>query len=266
MNNPGIWLVRPNSEALAALLQNYLGGTLYRPWLNNSSTQKDLFAAAYRLHRQWIMIAASGIAVRFLDGLAQDKHSDPAVVVLDEAGRFAVALLAGHEGGGNRLAYRVANAVGAVPVITTATEALKPLVVGIGCRRDVPMERIAAAVRLALGQRDITEIRELATIDLKADEPGLLAFCEHYQLPLRVLSSATVAARAWVTQPSDWVQKNVGLPGVCEPCALIASPRGRLIVPKTAVDGVAVAVVGDLIYHDGHEACPEHSRREHEEK
>lgn len=246
MNDPGIWLVRPDSEALAAALQNRLGGTLYRPWLNNSVTQKDQFAVAYRLHRQWIMIAACGIAVRFLDGLVQDKHSDPAVVVLDEAGRFAVALLAGHEGGGNRLAYRVANAVGAVPVITTATEALKPLVVGIGCRRNVSVERIAAAIRLALGRRDITEIREIATIDLKADEPGLLAFCELHQLPLRVLSSATVAARAWVTQPSDWVQQNVGLSGVCEPCALIASPRGRLIVPKTALDGVAVAVVEDF--------------------
>jgi cobalt-precorrin 5A hydrolase len=242
---PGIWLVRPESEALAARLQNQLGGTLYRPWLTNEIAQKDQFAAAYRLHEQWVMIAASGIAVRFLDGLAQDKHSDPAVVVLDEAGRFAVSLLAGHEGGANRLAYRVANAVGAVPVITTATEALKPLVVGIGCRTNVSAAQITAAVQQALGNRHIGEIREIATIDLKANEPGLLAFCEQFQLPLRVLAHETVAARAWVTQPSDWVQKNVGLAGVCEPCALIASPRGRLIVPKIALDGVAVAIAED---------------------
>ncbi|MFZ2169047.1 MAG: cobalamin biosynthesis protein CbiG, partial [Methylococcaceae bacterium] len=115
--DPGIWLVRPESEALATMLQDQFGGTLYRPWLSDSIAQKDQFAAAYRMHKQWIMIAASGIAVRFLEGLAQDKHSDPAVVVLDEAGRFAVSLLAGHEGGANRLAYRVANVIGAVPVI-----------------------------------------------------------------------------------------------------------------------------------------------------
>ena len=248
----GIWLVRPESEALATTLQYQLGGTLYRPWLNSAVSQRDQFAAAYRLHKQWIMIAAGGIAVRFLDGLAQDKHSDPAVVVLDEAGRFAVSLLAGHEGGANRLAYNVANAVGAVPVITTATEALKPLVVGIGCRKNISVEHIAAAIRLALGQRNINEIREVATIDLKAGESGLLEFCAQHQLPLRVLASSTVAARAWVTQPSDWVQQNVGLPGVCEPCALIASPRGRLIVPKTALNGVAVAVVEDFfIYQEG---------------
>jgi cobalt-precorrin 5A hydrolase len=243
--DPGIWQVRPESEALAAMLQNQLGGTLYRPWLTNAIAQKDQFAAAYRVHKQWIMIAASGIAVRFLEGLPLDKHNDPAVVVLDEAGRFAVSLLAGHEGGANRLAYRAANAVGAVPVITTATEALKPLVAGIGCRKNVSVARITAAVQQALGKRHIGEIREIATIDLKANEPGLLGFCEQYQLPLRVLAHETVAARAWVTQPSDWAQKNVELPGVCEPCALIASTRGTLIVPKMALNGVAVAVVED---------------------
>jgi cobalt-precorrin 5A hydrolase len=244
-SDPGIWLVRSESEALAHVLQTQLGGTLYRPWLNIALAQKDQFTTAYRLHKRWIMIAASGIAVRFLDGLAQDKHSDPSVVVLDEAGRFAVSLLAGHEGGANRLAYRVANAVGAVPIITTATEALKPLVVGIGCRKGVTAGQISAAVKQALGERRLNEVRELATIDLKANEPGLLEFCEQHGLPLRVLSSATVAARPWVTKASDWVQQNIGLPGVCEPCALIASPRGRLIVPRMALDGVAVAMVED---------------------
>lgn len=247
MTDCGIWLVRPESEALALALQERLGGVLYRPWLNTAVTQKQQFAAAYRQHSQWIMIAAGGIAVRFLDGLAQRKHSDPAVVVLDEAGRFAVSLLAGHEGGANRLAYRVANATGAVPVITTATEALKPLVVGIGCRKGVTAGQIAAAVKQALGARQLNEVREIATIDLKASEPGLVEFCRQHDLPLRVLASDTVAARPWVTKASDWVQQNVGLPGVCEPCALIAATRGRLIVPKIALDGVAVAIVEDIL-------------------
>ncbi len=245
MTDCGIWLVRPESEALALVLQEQLGGELYRPYLATVTTQKQQFAAAYRKHTQWIMIAASGIAARFLDGLAQDKYSDPAVVVLDEAGRFAVSLLAGHEGGANRLAYRVANAIGAVPVITTATEALKPLVVGIGCRKGVAAGQIAAAVRLALGERQLNEVREIATINLKANEPGLVEFCRQHDLPLRVLASETVAARPWVTKASYWAQQNVGLPGVCEPCALIASPRGKLIVPKMALNGVAVAVVED---------------------
>lgn len=241
----GIWLVRPEGEALAACLQARLGAVVHRPWLTPGVAQKAQFAAAYRNHAQWLLVGAGGIAVRFLDGLAQDKHSDPAVVVLDEAGRHAVSLLAGHEGGANALAYRVAAVVGAVPVVTTASEALKPLVLGIGCRRDVSAARIEAAVRHALGTRRIDEVREVATVDLKANEPGLLEFCAAFGLPLRVFARATLAARPWVSAPSEWVKQNVGLDGVCEPCALVASPRGRLLVPKTSLDGVAVAVVQD---------------------
>lgn len=244
----GIWLVRADGEALGAALHRRLGGEVYRPWLQPHAAQKSQFAAAYRRHAQWIMVAASGIAVRFLDGLATDKRTDPALVVVDDAGRFAVALLGGHEGGGNALAYRVANAVGAVPVVTTATEALKPLTVGIGCRKGVPAERIGAAVAQALeatGEYTIGDVRELATVDLKANEAGLLAFCDLHGLPLRVLARATLASRPWAGKPSAWVRRIVGLDGVCEPCALVASPRGELLVPKMKFDGVAVAVVLD---------------------
>lgn len=191
------------------------------------------------------MVAATGIAVRYLDGLPQNKHVDPAVVVLDEAGRFAIPLLSGHEGGANALAYEVAQLTGGIPAVTTATEARKPLTLGIGCRRGKSMEAIGRAVMAALSQRALTEVREVATIDLKADEAGLLAFCARHELPLRVIAQADVAARGWTAAPSAWVRKHVGVDGVCEPCALIASPRGRLIVPKTALDGVTVAVVED---------------------
>lgn len=240
----GIWLVRAQDEILAAALHAQLGGELYRPWFD-ATTPKAQFVAAYHRHAQWIMIAATGIAVRFLDGLVQDKHSDPALVVVDAAGRYAVALLAGHEGGANCLAYRIANAVGAVPVITTASEALKPLVIGIGCRKDVSAARIEVAVRKALGARRLDEVREIATVDIKAEEPGLREFCAQQGLPLRVFARAALAARPWVTQASDWVQQNLGLDGVCEPCALLACTRGSLLVPKLSFDGVAVAVVAD---------------------
>jgi cobalt-precorrin 5A hydrolase len=125
---------------------------------------------------------------------------------------------------------------------------LKPLVLGIGCRKNVPVEKIAAAVThaLALIGRTLSEVREVATIDLKAEEPGLLTFCAANELPLRVIAASDVAARGWVTAPSEWVQKNVGVDGVCEPCALIASPRGVLALPKTALEGVTVAIVEDI--------------------
>ncbi len=244
MDDLGIWLVREQADAVGQHLQARLGGSLFRAW-RNEVPQKEQFKLLFSQHSRWVLVMTTGIAARFIDGALRDKHTDPAVVVLDEAGRFAVSFLGGHEAGANDLAYRVANAVGAIPVVTTATEALKPLVVGIGSRRGVSAEQVDRAVRHALGQRDVSEVREVATIALKAEEPGLLEFCRRNAVPLRVFTIEQIAARAWVTQPSEWVKKNIGVDGVCEPCALIACERGKLVVPKTSVDGVAVAVVKD---------------------
>ncbi|EYB69001.1 cobalamin biosynthesis protein CbiG [Deinococcus phoenicis] len=239
-----VWPVRRESEGLAARLADELGAALHRPW-QEAGRQMDAFRAAFHTARAWVFIGAAGIATRFVSGLPHSKLTDPAVVVLDDAARFAVALLGGHEGGANALAYRVARLTGAVPVVTTATEAVKPLTLGIGCRRGVSEEQIAAAVAHTLGERSLTDVREVATVDLKADEAGLLAFCERHGLPLRIFAAADLEARPFVTRHSEWVQQSVGLSGVCEPCALLASPRGRLTVPKTALNGVTVAVVED---------------------
>ena len=82
------------------------------------------------LHQCWqeydslICIMATGIVVRTLAPLLEDKRKDPAVVVCDEQGRFAVSLLSGHLGGGNVLAEQVAGLLGGQPVITTASDVL----------------------------------------------------------------------------------------------------------------------------------------------
>ena len=243
----GVWPVRVEADGLAERVANALQGELIRPWLQ-PEPHKDHFRARFFDRSHWVLVMATGIATRFIDGQLRDKHSDPAVVVLDEAGRYAVALVGGHEGGANALTYRVANAVGAIPVVTTATEANKSLVVGIGCRKGVSEEQVDRAVQRALtqlGAKDLARVRELATVDLKANEPALLAFSERHGIPLRVISRQQIESRAWVSQPSEWVRQAVGLDGVCEPCALIASVRGRLAVPKTTLDGVAVAIVAD---------------------
>jgi cobalt-precorrin 5A hydrolase len=253
----GIWAVRVEAEKLGEVLAERLGGELIRPWRGaelQAESQQVRFREQFGQRSQWVLVMATGIATRFVAGLLRDKHQDPAVVVLDEAGRYAIALVGGHEGGANALAYRVANAVGAIPVVTTATEATKSLVVGIGCRKGVSEEQIKRAVLHALAQRGVADsggdaelaaIRELATVDLKANEPGLLSFSQRHGIPLRIIAKHQIEGRSWVSQPSDWVRQSVGLDGVCEPCALIASTRGRLVVPKTALDGVAVAIVAD---------------------
>ena len=242
---PAIWLVRKEAEVIADKLVAELDGVVYRPWLDASRSHKEIFQAAFMQHSSWILVMATGIAVRFLEGLPEDKHSDPAVVVLDEGCRYAISLLSGHEGGANELAVAVSNIFGAVPVITTATEATKPLVVGIGCRKGASADQIEEAVQHALGRYSLDQVREIATVDLKMAEPGLIEFSKKFGIPLRCFFRDDIAARNWVSINSDWVKQSIGLYGVCEPCALMANPRGRLVVAKTALNGVAVAIAED---------------------
>ena len=71
----------------------------------------------------FVLFLAVGAAVRIIGPYLADKSTDPAVVCVDEAGRYAVAVAGGHAGGANDLARAVARQLGAEAVITTATDA-----------------------------------------------------------------------------------------------------------------------------------------------
>jgi len=82
----------------------------------------ELIAHALREYRGLVLIMATGIAVRLLAPHLRDKRTDPAVVVVDDGGRYAISLLSGHLGGANALAHRVASLIGGQAVITTASD------------------------------------------------------------------------------------------------------------------------------------------------
>lgn len=97
---------------------------------------------AEAIHRLWgtsqgiICVMASGIVVRALAPLMEDKAKDPCVVVVDPKGRFAISLLSGHLGGGNMLAEKVAAITGGQAVITTASDVVGVTALDLWARRN----------------------------------------------------------------------------------------------------------------------------------
>lgn len=287
------------------------GGPSLRDWTGEN------FPAANAL----VFIGAVGIAVRAIAPHIESKTTDPAVLSVDEQGRYAISLLSGHIGGGNELTHRVASILGATAIVTTATDnrgvfafdawavknglairnpgAIKnvsgallagktvrlysafPLTgelpngvvgadtsgdcdvaidvrgpenpnvlhlvpraatLGIGCRRGTVREaidwaflefcRTAGLVPEAFGQ--------VSSIDLKKDEPGLVAFCRERSLPFVTFTAAELNDAPGDFTASEFVEKTVGVDNVCERSAVWGS-CGKLIVGKTIVGGVAMA-------------------------
>ena len=122
---------------------------------------------------------------------------------------------------------------------------MRTITVGIGCRRGVSVAQIEAAVHAALGALSLDDVRAIASIESKAGEAALLDFCTRHALPLRLFTAAQISSVE--TSASPHVQKHLDVGGVCEPCALLASHDGRLVVTKTIADGVTVAIAADRI-------------------
>jgi len=203
-----------------------------------------LTAEIFGRYRGLVYIAPCGVAVRAIAAHVKSKLTDPAVVVVDAGGRFAVSLLSGHEGGANNLALAVANILSAEPVISTTSEALKTVIAGIGCRRGISSRRIVAALKAALKEAavDLSEVRLLASADIKSDEAGLLEAARQLNIPLRFISSAELRDTTRSFQHSEFVKAKVNLPAVAEPAALLAGRRTQLILPRRACQGVTVAL------------------------
>ncbi len=171
-------------------------------------------------------------------------------MAVDVGGRWAISLLSGHEGGANQLAIDVANILDAEAVISTTTEAVKDLIVGVGCRRGTDADTIVAAIReaLAMIHGDLARVRLLASAAIKADELGLWAAARELGLPLRLVAAEEIRNTVRAFEHSDFVQDKVDLPAVAEPAALLAGRRTRLVLPKQILHGLTVAIAREKLY------------------
>lgn len=277
-----------------------------------------------------VFIGAAGIAVRCIAPYLVHKSTDPAVVTIDEAGKYCISLLSGHMGGANELTQELAECIDAVPVITTATDCegkfavddfarknqfvlsewkkakeisvsvlkgdrlkiyvhaeensaceiignlpeelemcedisdakvfISPfscneaghkaalqlipkwITVGIGCKKDIPLDLVEEAVMSACEEAgiDVRSIKQVASIDLKREEAGLLAFCNKFMLPFQVYSADELQAVEGEFAESEFVKSITMVGNVCERSAVLAS-GGKLIFGKHAYNGVTVA-------------------------
>lgn len=120
--------VSDKGEELALNLKEHLDNdsTIIRVDLFHKNVKKYLKIAFFE-YDAIVAVMASGILIRSIAPYIQSKTTDPAVVNIDDNGKFVISTLSGHLGGANKLTEKIASLIDATPVITTSTDVNKKL-------------------------------------------------------------------------------------------------------------------------------------------
>ncbi|MEJ2155898.1 MAG: cobalt-precorrin 5A hydrolase [Desulfobacteraceae bacterium] len=169
-----VWVVTPNGLDLARRLRTMwphadlfcsrrLAGTCRGMPSEIFAVLPDAVEAHFHRFEGHIFIMAAGIVVRSVAPHLESKTTDPAVVVVDDRGRFAISLVSGHLGGANQLARQAADLIGAAAVITTATDVnAKPAIDLLAADRGLKIGNPAAikAVNMALLREEPIQVHD----------------------------------------------------------------------------------------------------------
>jgi cobalt-precorrin 5A hydrolase len=118
------------------------------------------------------------------------------------------------------------------------------LSLGMGCNRNTSMDEMKRFLYEVLEQFRLSfnSLNCIATINIKKDEPGLLALSEELELPIRFYDREELNRIKTIETPSVRVEKFTGVKSVCEAAAILASSNGKLIVPKHSTRNVTIAI------------------------
>lgn len=137
----------------------------------------------------------------------------------------------------------VSDAVVAVPENVLV---LRPqsLAAGMGCNRNTSKEEMESLLKETLVRNNlsINSIKSIASIDIKKDEPGLLALGKDLDRPLVFFNKEELNAARGIENPSATVATHTGAKSVCEAAAILATNQGNLIVPKEKSKNTTVAI------------------------
>lgn len=151
-----VYALSPSGADLARRLAAGLSGRVHLPSRLAGPGEAGFDSLLSQVSREFhafgahVFVCAAGIAVRAVAAHLSGKQDDPAVLAVDQAGRFVVSLLGGHMAGANRLARRAAELIGAQAVVTTATDAAGvPAVDELALGSGLSLEGVEAVARIS---------------------------------------------------------------------------------------------------------------------